>query len=352
MFIPLAYSFLPQKYYYDGGFIRAIMKGNAHHVDNSYQNTANIYSFVGFGSDWHPWLVGIICLSVVFLSLALLGKAIESRIFLLPYIFFALWLVPMVVYLGQYSKELIAFITVCSFVAIGLKFKKGKWFWASIIILIYAFGIRFYWYLILAFFLAFYTVFNFKIPNIWKPTIFLITTIIAFALSYSLNGVYITDARVGPNFYRQESTDAVTIVNNVIPNSSVYTDIANAFINWPRFLFPIPLLFLGAVQHLAFFILQIVSVLLCIVAIAYMLRWRSLIARKEMDEFYFLMSWIIAFSFVQACFEPDYGSFVKHQVVLVPVIFLLLNKWQQQRYYIKQHLAHQIASDKRSFSVK
>jgi hypothetical protein len=40
-------------------------------------------------------------------------------------------------------------------------------------------------------------------------------------------------------------------------------------------------------------------------------------------------SWCVAFTIVQGMFEPDFGSFIKHETNLVPMLtYLYLSAWR------------------------
>jgi hypothetical protein len=124
-----------------------------------------------------------------------------------------------------------------------------------------------------------------------------------------IKGEYLTDYRVVANLGRDEFTTP-SIINNVIVNESILDDIVNSILGFFRILLPVEVIFIGDFRYKLFF-LYWMFVLFYVRFVA------SRIDREASMKLY-----AVFFSYLIVCsfFEPDFGSFLKHSVALIPFI--------------------------------
>jgi hypothetical protein len=156
------------------------------------------------------------------------------------------------------------------------------------------------------------------------PVRLLVAALLVLPLSYAANefaGLWLSDGRTVVADAREGDPEASTMFLNPIQNTSPLTDLANTAAGWLMLIFPAYLLLLGAFQHVLFALFQFANTLLFIRVAraippprAQRTAWQPAVA----------CIWCVAYTIVQGIFEPDYGSFVKHEANLLPMFFYLL----------------------------
>ena len=131
------------------------------------------------------------------------------------------------------------------------------------------------------------------------------------------------DGRMSVNRARGNDPDANTIILDVIENPArtIPLYIVNYVLAAFRMMFPIELIAKG-VQYVPFIVLQLCwTGLLChAVWLASHGKWKENWPEKR------LLAVTVAWYLVAFLFEPDFGSFIRHQAAIFPVIFLVLAK--------------------------
>lgn len=135
--------------------------------------------------------------------------------------------------------------------------------------------------------------------------------------------VRLFDGRMSVNRARGNDPDANTIILDVIENPArtIPLYIVNYVLAAFRMMFPIELIAKG-VQYVPFIVLQLCwTGLLChAVWLASHGKWKENWPEKR------LLAVTVAWYLVAFLFEPDFGSFIRHQAAIFPVIFLVLAK--------------------------
>jgi hypothetical protein len=135
-------------------------------------------------------------------------------------------------------------------------------------------------------------------------------------VSYHLaTGEYLTDWRNILTEGRDLDLFSDTAFSNPLPATSLAADFANAMLALLRLLVPYTMLASGKVQHLAFAAWELVNVAVFVVLLARAWRRDGASARLV-----FASAWVIAFTLTQSTFEPDYGTFLRHQTTLLPML--------------------------------
>jgi hypothetical protein len=133
--------------------------------------------------------------------------------------------------------------------------------------------------------------------------------------------MWLTDGRTIVMEARELVADAATMFANPWPNTSPATDLANTLAGWSTLLLPAYLLMLGRPQHIVFALFQFANTTLFVAAL---MRARRSQAPVFDWRFASAATFCVAYSLVQGMFEPDFGSFAKHETILLPMLFYVL----------------------------
>lgn len=129
-------------------------------------------------------------------------------------------------------------------------------------------------------------------------------------------------ARYVGNRDREESVDAVTIINEPFGESTSYRIfVQNYLVNAVRIMVPLELLTKG-VKYIPFIIYQIF--------VTYNIFKMS---SKLNDRNIMWLVTVISFMMVSIIFEPDFGSFIRHESTLI-LILLQINMFNNQRFIV------------------
>lgn len=312
---------LPSKYFVDNKTIQMVISllNNGIHfgITNGFANTARIYLFTGLG-NLSSVQSGLITYSVWFLLLYFSVRSLQISKF--AYIMVLAWNLISAVYIGQYTKEFLASLVVFLFFKLIKQHSNVSVFISFVILSSYAFFDRTYWFIIVSLSLLLYSTRNF---SLFKKYIFrIIGTFIPFVL-YDHSGHYITSVRTRINYSIASTTGSNTMIHNFMHNTSFFTDYLNWVVTLFKFFIPYTLIYPFNPEHLLFAVLNVSSLVLIIFKYTQI---RNCCTRVDKYLFY----WIISFVLVQGMFEPDFGSYVKHQVVFIPLFFYLLLRFSNR----------------------
>lgn len=328
--VVVAESVLPEKYFIDSNrIVERIISGDVG-LGSSDLATAALYRTLTLGAVPPRWIIGAINYTVAIALLLAVYRVANVKWSYRPLIIFAIWCMLVAIYLGAYSKELFTF--VLSGVVIWYIHRPSvrRFVVAMALLLAYGLAVRQYWLLILAFAVSCYVVIRLQVHVIAKiAAISVILMIMSVGVKVA-TGMYLTDLRILLTAPRVGSPDAVTIVFNAVANTSTLTDVINLLIAWASFMVPLSLFRTAAPQHIMFAIWQIVNVT---IVFMYYLRlrrkkvWAGLpsVDRKKLAM---IGSYLLAVTLVHAGFEGDYGSYVRHQISVVPVLLYFLVRYK------------------------
>lgn len=312
---------LPPKYFIDSYTIKdffLIATGFSYKFSDGFWNTAVIYKFFYMDRINSQVFEGIINYTFYYLCLfcLLIVARVEYKVKTL--VFLAIWNIPVAIYLGQLTKEI--FIVPILVLQVYALSKKNKLLLViSFVFLIgYALFFRNYWFIILYLSIVIFCIQNYcyKYNTMFKILLVAISVFFMFVIA-SLKGMYLTDTRTMVN----EVLESNTMINNLFTNTSFVSDLLNWLWVWLMIVFPIPLLLHIGVTQVAFGGLSILTTVV-FWRKAYVLQ-KSNSCKKD-KSINWCIAFIISFSMAQGIFEPDYGSVLKHQVVLVPMYFYLI----------------------------
>ena len=316
-------ALLPERFYFDHGTIRdAIALHAPVAFGDSYANTAFAYRLLGF-----PWLLpealaGPLTFTIAFLAIVLASGVERHRWNRAIFALLAAWSVFMAAYLGMYSKELFSIVAI-ALAVIACRSARGAVV-GILCVVAYALLFRTYWVVICAIWMALLVAWRARAR--WSACL-VVAALVLIPLSiasHSFANLWLSDGRTIVLEGREGDPDSVTVFANAFENSSAFTDIANVAIGWLMLVFPVYLFVLGAPQHIAFAIFQLCNT-------ALFLRMAPGLPLREPGkpspaqwQFASAMLLCVAYTITQGMFEPDFGSFAKHELNILPAFFYLL----------------------------
>ena len=197
------------------------------------------------------------------------------------------------------------------------------------LLLLWSFLFRSY-YIIIAAGAAFFLVLA-RLPwRAWSPRqrklligVIICVGVTAFILTALLKPeilIKLFDGRMSVNRTRGNDPDANTIILDVIanPNHTIRLYVINYVLTAFRLMFPLELIIKG-VQYVPFVLLQTCwTGLLCRSTYQAICReWTSWSEKR-------LLAVVLAWYLVAFLFEPDFGSFIRHQAAAFPIVFPLM----------------------------
>lgn len=316
------YKILPEKYFYDSNRILLIMNGATNLTDMSYSFVANVFNAINFLNfekleQW-GWFFGII-FSFVLIFILLKNKKYSITQYIFIYGSIAL----LNIYVFGLSKDIVQFVfflAIYGILSSNLTNTK-KLIFSCIILAFEAFNFRVY-YLIMAmlmvtiYFIYVFFIRNKKLNKKSVMKIIIIAFIAFFAEVYVVQMISVDNyqaillARSNVNQYREDSADAVTQIVEIFGvNNTYFTFIENYIANVIRMLLPFELLFIGP-KYILFLIYQLF--------VTYNI---FKMGKRINDRNIMWLITVISFIMVSAIFEPDFGSFVRHESTII--LFLL-----------------------------
>jgi hypothetical protein len=314
---------LPEKHYFDTGTIRSLLNDRYFEHSESFVSTARAYRVLGFPWLWPEALAGpfsfLLSFGAVIFGARLARAPWQPAAFLL----LAIWVVPLAVFHGTYSKEAFAIV------AIGLMARIARsgpgLLVAAGVGMLYALGFRTYWAVIVVLYVVLMA--GWRLGLGWPARLALVALAILplSVASESFAGMWLSDGRTVVVETREDNPDSSTMFLNPWPNSSPATDLANSLAGWLMLILPFHLMAMGGAQHVAFALFQFANTAVFARIAASLPRPRQGVAPTTDDwQGAAAAAWCVAYTIVQGMFEPDFGSFVKHEANLAPMLMLLV----------------------------
>ena len=329
------YKVLPDKYFYDSYHILAVMNGSTN-ADGGYIFAANFFTKINIFkfTTLQQWSY---CLSAIF-SVLLVIVLMKYREFDLKQFIFIYASVGLLnIYVFNLSKDIIQFLLFfIIYLILSTKIGNIKKLILSSLVLIYeAMSFRVYYYIMAILMVTIYLIYVAFIKNrkLNKQTVIkiILVAVIAFFMEVYViqkisvdNYTSIIMARYDVNQYREDSLDAATIINDPFgKNTSYSVFVSNYLVNALRLMIPVELLF-KSIKYLPFVLYQL-FVTYNIFKMGTRINKRSIL---------WLIS-VLSFMMVSIIFEPDFGSFIRHESTLV--LFLVqINVFNNKNFIIKR----------------
>jgi hypothetical protein len=298
---------LPARFSYDGDLVlRVAQEKNTFQVDRSYANTAAAYRLLGLQNTEE--LTALFGCAIMVTALTIATTLGTRGSFKLGHLYLGLtFLVLGGVFLTWYSKDVFT-LPVVIVTLLVIKFNPGRWWLIVATMAVYAAVFRTYWFLIAAvtaglIVLAYrrhLSARRYLIRLFGLSQVFLVIFCLAapFVLGRSANTF-----RSDLNANREGALDAVTIISPFVAGDSPVMSYINAVFTQVSLLIPWPLLMKGS-QYVLY-------------AVGIFAVWMT---QRDRDGVHIGLSVLWAMLTVQAIFEPDYGSYLRHLTPMLPLI--------------------------------
>lgn len=318
--------YLPAKYTYDGRRILSQALSGYRSGDLGYDTTENFFAVLIkwlHVEEYEQWAILLGFVGSV-LALQYIKKYLRE-LYLTNAVFIMCSLMLLNIYVFNVSKEFLQMIMFFPAIySLNRRNEKGQLGGMLLSLLLVGIFLRRYFFLIMIIFLVIYFLLrNMERLEGDKLAVFLIGLALTGVLGLTLLQRYlpeiyenITGARYFINQFRMESPDASTMIVDMIKNSSsplVY--IGNLGINFIRLCFPIELLSKGFMQVI-FVIYQLILSVKAIKSFIQCIKGKFLEGEKNRT---IAISFLFAYLIVSAVFEPDFGSFTRHEIVFFPI---------------------------------
>lgn len=319
------YNLLPEKYFYDSQKILRIMGGSSF-TDKAYTFTAEFYKKINiFGlSSIVEWSIFISIIFLIIFILIFSKRVLEDTQVVYVFVSFAL----MNIFVFNISKDAIQlsiFLIIYLFFVSSKIDELKKVIIASVILMIESFYFRTYYLLMGILVISFYIIFKFffyqnnhkkgaKKTGKMLLLFFLFFMVLIFILQKMSSENYnlLINARSSSNLYR-DNTDTTTIINDLFNNTNFGGFIINYIVNSIRIMLPLELLTKG-IKYVPFILYQLFFSFIL---------FRN-IKRINISTLPYLAI-LVSFIMVSIIFEPDYGSLIRHESVLMLFVLQLIN---------------------------
>lgn len=320
----VAVYLLPDKFFYDAETIICDLYNEAG-FKGSYPLTMTFYKLTQL-NKLPINIIGIIQLPIYFYLLYQIGIPKDfAKINIKNLVVYASFLM-IAIFIAMPSKEFITFIFVAHLLYVfrhsQINFQIS-WLYVMMAFVIFGVFFRPYFALIPIISTLLYIISKIKYPNrtlgIVVNSLLLIN--LFSLIHFVLKGVYFSDeARNSINPTRMGDQDANSMILPLIDNGTWWAEIINNFyaffaVNFPiteikHFLSPQIMLFIGW---------QILLIWILIVRFSWIFKNRNYY-RIELWLFLIIVSYLA----IQAAFEPDLGSAVRHKIGIFPLFYYLL----------------------------
>ncbi|MET4157283.1 hypothetical protein [Agromyces sp. PvR057] len=308
-------DYLPAQMLWDDGTLQEIIHTGRAGFGTKYGATAILYVWLGLGNS--PVLVSIVAVGMLLVSVLLALKVAGPFGRTWPATALASGtLVLGGIYLGMYTKEFFVVPLVALFIA-----SRGRWWQEAIWIgacLLYAAHVREYWFLVAALYVAF----RIGTSRVRSFGWFVAGWVVLLGMVVVAMNVFLGQAATYFRFSTNDKlwTDRETILQDPIVSSLIPAQWLNLILVVLLLLFPVILLLAGSALH-------VVSALAIATMWTFVLRsvhtyFNGRVAREI--QFERALSLLLAFLTVQSLFEPDYGSYLRHLIPLMPLAIIVI----------------------------
>ena len=331
------YDVLPKKYFYDSNHILNVMRGIGS-ADKVYKHTANIFNKINFLKlkNIKQWGYAV---SAAFTTILIIIFYKRRRMSKQESIFVFSCIALLNIYVFGLTKDVIQFFYFLLLYIIINNKKLGtysKLILSCIVLLYEAINFRVYYAIMAMLLVTIFFIYKFMIrgktlnkKKIFKIIVIAILCFFAEVFVVQLlskeNYYSILYARSSVNSVRDDDVDAVTIINDLLgKNTNYFKFMANYCINFIRMLIPVELLLKG-VKYIPFIIFQIY--------IGYQL---FKLSRKMNDNKVLWFSAVLSFEMVSVIFEPDFGSFIRHESALILILLKIIEFNEKEKVKEKE----------------
>lgn len=313
------HTLLPEKYFYDSKGILFFMKGN-YVGDKSFNFTAKVFDTINI-FKFDKLIEWSIFISIIFTVMLFFCLIKNKEYNLKQYIFIYSSVALLNIYVFNLSKDIIQFVffLLIYIVILNKKFSnKNKVFIVSIILIYEAINFRVYYIIMAMLIITIYLLYSkftknksIKDKGIKNKIIiplFIIFFIEIFLVQFLSSESYnmILNARFSVNEVRIGVIDVATMINDLLgENTNYLIFICNYIINSFRMMLPFELI-IKSFKYIPFVIYQLFITINILN-----------LSKKLNDNNILVFAIIVSFMMISIIFEPDFGSFIKHESSLI-----------------------------------
>ncbi|WP_225920541.1 hypothetical protein [Pseudonocardia oceani] len=310
-------SLLPPRFFFDDRHIQDEMLTAAGPSSDSFITMAWLYRLMG--ADDHPTAVQAATMIAFFVLLFTCAPWSQIRAFgIVETGVLCFAAVSCAVYLAQYSKESLVLLLVLVLMS-SMRWSSEVFF--VVLVFLYAAFIRPYWFMIIAVYLVLRLLFKQTRRPIW---LLLTIAIGMFAFAVTATAVLNVDLnsfRDSVASSRVNSIYAQSAIQDYVSVSGPVSASVNALVSMVLLMVPVPLLADLSAIYLVFSVLTAGLWLLLTGVIVSGMRSGRLRGDTRLAR---ACALLLAMVTVQAIFEPDYGSYLKHLTPLLPLFLVAL----------------------------
>lgn len=317
------FEILPSKYFYDSNRILDLANGISTVTDKSYSFAANFFKTINIFNlkTLKQWSYFVSIISLILLVIVLS----KNKKILLNNLFFVIASIALLnIYVFNISKDFIQFLF---FFLIFIVLKNNRFsnnrklILTSFILLVEAYAFRIYYVIMAMLMITIYFIYDKMIKEKFLNKkmivkILILSLCLFFAEVFVVQMISIdnynaiSNARYISNASREASPDAITIINDIFGrNTSFIKFILNYVVNLVRMLFPIELMTKG-IKYIPFVFYQLFITFTI---------FNTSVKLNEKNIMWLIT--VIAFVMISVIFEPDFGSFVRHESTLFLILF-------------------------------
>jgi hypothetical protein len=233
------------------------------------------------------------------------------------------WIICAAFFLSQPSKEMIA-LPVALYLCLARSW--GGRLAATLLFFAYAAFFRQYWAICYFYFACILAAWRLHIAgrSPWAALLLVAGFVAPFAVAEIFGLEPLTDARTMANLYRIDSPDARSAFDNLFENTGAATDVANAVYAWFYMNVPITLLVAGTPHYVIFAAFQLCTLWFFVAACRGLLHDARRVGRAAASTHLRCAAFVIGYSATQSIFEPDFGSFLRHEIVfMIPMLVVV-----------------------------
>ncbi|MBT2535313.1 hypothetical protein [Arthrobacter sp. ISL-69] len=329
----VARRFLPERFLLDDHHIKLAIESPmaGEEKSQSFRNIAAVYRFLGLGYD--PAMDALLTLVVFALAVFAAARWAEiARFGFVGVCVLAICFLCAVVYLAQYSKESIPVLLVLLLMTMPRHLGAELCFAAAVV----GYGALFrqYWFFVAAFYLVWRLLLTKTRSPLWMLTAIAVLYWLLELTFQNVLGQGLTAFREAVNDSR-EGVPVASLIVDPLAAGDGFSMVPGAVLVLLGLLVPVQLFLSGSAFHI---LSASMIAFLWITAFAGILRAKrgpragaepDVHARTKMDSNRSLRATraaalLLAVVLVQAIFEPDFGSYLKHLTPLLPLFLTLV----------------------------
>lgn len=328
---------LPAKYFYDNNRIlgMAIHSPNVYEWEGSYRVAANLFESINV-ANLTTMLEWSICLGIVFTAVVALMILQTDAPDLLQSLFILASIGLLNIYIFTIGKDVIQFVfflAVYCVLLLPIRSTALKIGLSAVILYFESTFFREYYVLIAALVLVVYAILTFFCRRRRLTAVDLVIIVaILFASIYAILSI---SSVIMPEEYSQVmalrdsysiamegNADSATFIKNWISGDGLPVFMANYVINAFRMMVPLELALRGP-YYWPFFVFQVFVTV-------YLLNLLRQINRLNEPVLFLALCVFLGYALASFIFEPDFGSWTRHEAATFPVFHLLvLNRYQR-----------------------